>query len=80
MNYLIQVVENIRVPDVAAVEALHKQLKDDSRFVLKKFEYSHKEVKAKGEVIDEYELVKATLVFNEEKEPNLDVQVDFIIE
>ena len=79
MNYLISVVETIRVPNVAEVEALHTSLKQDNRFELKKFEYTHKEVKSKGEVIDEYELVKATLVFNNEKEPNGSVEVDFKI-
>jgi hypothetical protein len=62
MNYITQVVETIRVPNVNEVEKLHKELKDDNRFELKKFEYSHKDVKQKGEIIDEYELVKATLV------------------
>ena len=80
MNYVTQVVETIRVPNVSQVEKLHKELKDDPRFELKKFEYQHKEVKSKGEIIDEYELVKATLVFNAEKEPNSYVQIDFKID
>lgn len=80
MNYITQVVETIRVPNVNEVEKLHKELKDDPRFELKKFEYQHKEVKAKGEVIDEYELVKATLIFNAEKEPNSYVQINFKID
>ena len=64
MNYLTQIVETIRVPNVNDVEALHTELKNDNRFELKKFEYQHKEIKQKGEVIEEYELVKATLCFN----------------
>jgi hypothetical protein len=80
MNYITQVVETIRVPNVNEVEKLHKELKDDNRFELKKFEYSHKEVKQKGEVIDEYELVKATLVFNNEKEPISSVEIEFDVE
>lgn len=80
MNYVTQVVETIRVPNVNEVEKLHKELKDDNRFELKKFEYSHKDVKQKGEIIDEYELVKATLVFNLEKEPTSSVDIEFTIE
>lgn len=76
MNYITQVVETIRVPNVNEVEKLHKELKEDRRFTLKKFEYSHKEVKSKKEVVDEYELVKATLFFNNEKEPKQYVSVD----
>lgn len=77
MKYLISVVESIRVPNVTEVEKLHTELREDKRFELKKFEYTHKEVKSKGEVIDEYELVKATLVFNNEKEPTSIVGIDF---
>ena len=80
MNYLTQVVETIRVPSVSEVEKLHAKLKDDSRFELKKFEYQHKDVKQKGEIIDEYELVKATLLFNTEKEPTHYVDVQFNLE
>ena len=80
MKYLISVVETIRVPNVNEEEKLHTELKKDKRFELKKFEYSHKEVKSKGEVIDEYELVKATLIFNNEKEPGCFVDIDFNIE
>ena len=80
MNYLTQVVETIRVPSVSEVEKLHTKLKDDLRFELKKFEYQHKDVKQKGEIIDEYELVKATLLFNTEKEPTHYVDVQFSLE
>lgn len=80
MRYLVSIVETIRVPNVNEVEKLHTLLKEDKRFDLKKFEYAHKEVKSKGEVIDEYELVKATLVFNNEKEPTCSVKIDFNIE
>lgn len=80
MNYITQVIETIRVPDVNQVEKLHTELREDRRFELKKFEYTHKEVKSKGEIIDEYELVKATLVFNNEKEPTSDVKVDFKVD
>ena len=79
MNYLTQIVETIRVPNVNDVEALHTELKHDNRFELKKFEYQHKEIKQKGEVIEEYELVKATLFLNSEKEPDSLVDIDFKI-
>ena len=78
MNYLTSVVETIRVPNVEEVEKLHAEMK--KKFDLKKFEYTHKEVKSKGEVIDEYELVKATIIFNNEKEPECYVDVDFKID
>ena len=77
MGYLIQAVQTIRVQNVDAVEILHKELKEDPRFELKKFEYTHKVVKDKKEIVDEYELVKATLVFNDEKEPMSDISIKY---
>jgi len=79
-KYLTSVIETIRVSSVPEVEKLHTALKEDHRFELKKFEYSHKQVKSKGEVVDEYELVKATLVFNNEKEPDRTVDIEFKID
>ena len=80
MNYVTQIVQSIRVPNVNEVEKLHKQLKDDNRFELKKFEYQHKEVKQKGEIVEEYELVKATMNFNAEKEPTHYVGIEISLE
>lgn len=80
MNYVTQVVQSIRVPNVSEVEKLHTQLKNDRRFELKKFEYQHKEIKQKGEIVDSYELIKATLAFNNEKEPTSCVTIDFHVD
>ena len=77
MRYLVSVVNTIRVETVEEVERLHTELKEDPRFTLKKFEYQHKETKQKGAVIDEYELVKATLLFNNEKEPDAEVNINY---
>ena len=54
MNYVTQIIQSIRVPNVNEVEKLHAQLKNDRRFELKKFEYQHKEIKEKKEVVDEF--------------------------
>lgn len=80
MNYTTQIVWSIRVPNVNEVEKLHTKMKNDNRFELKKFEYQHKEIKEKKEVVEEYELVKATLLFNAEKEPTHYVDVQFTLE
>lgn len=77
MRYLIEVTEKIRVGTVKEVEELHQELKHDNSFFLKKFEYTHKEIKEKGEVVEEYELVKATKIFNEEKNPSYEVITDY---
>ena len=80
MKYLVSAVNTIRVETVEEVERLHAELKEDPRFTLKKFEYQHKEVKAKGEVIDEYFKVTLTKVFTDIKEPDAIASVIYEVE
>lgn len=80
MNYITSIVQTIRVPRVEEVEKLHSALKKDNRFELKKFEYQHKQIKEKKEVVEEYELVKATLVFNDEKYPESYIEIDYNVD
>ena len=69
MRYLLKAVDTYRVPDEAAVEVLHEELLNDPHFDLTGFSYKKKQIKAKGEVIEEYMVVTATKVFTEEKDP-----------
>ena len=66
-----------RVGTVEEVEVLHEQLLNDPSFVLASFGYKTKQAKAKGEVIDEWQLVTAKKVFNDEKEPCSQVDVSY---
>lgn len=77
MEYLISSTDVYRVSTVADVETLHEQLIQDSRFTLTAFSYKTKQVKSKGEIIDEYQVVSAKKVFNEEKEPNTYIGIDY---
>ena len=77
MRYLLKAVDTYRVPAVADVEALHQELLDDSTFDLTAFSYKTKYIKAKGEIIEEYQVVSATKVFTEEKEPDRTVTVTY---
>lgn len=81
VKYLINDVTTYRVDTVAEVEQLHDELLNDNTFDLVSFSYTTKYIKSKGEIIEEYQIVKAKKVFNDEKEPNrrLDVKygVDF---
>lgn len=81
MKYLINVVDTYRVDTVEQVEKLHEELKNDNHFTLNSFSYKTKQIKQKGEVIEEYQLVTAKKIFNDEKEPynNIDImyEVDF---
>ena len=69
MRYLLKAVDTYRVPDEAAVETLHEELLNDPAFDWVGFSYKVKQIKAKGEVIEEYMVVQATKVFTGEKEP-----------
>ena len=69
MRYLLKAVDTYRVPTIADVEALHEQLLDDPTFDLTAFSYKTKQIKAKGEVIEEYQVVTATKIFTNEKDP-----------
>lgn len=75
MRYLLKAVDTYRVATVADVEALHQELLDDPTFDLTAFSYKTKYIKAKGEIVEEYQVVTATKVFSEEKEPDRTVSV-----
>ena len=77
IKYLITCTNTYRVHTVADVEALHEELKNDSRFELTSFSYTTKDIKEKREVIDQYQLVKAKLVFTNEKEPEERYEVEY---
>ena len=68
-RYLLKAVDTYRVPDEAAVEVLHDELLNDPCFDLVGFSYNVKQIKAKGEVIEEYMVVQATKQFTNEKAP-----------
>ena len=69
MRYLLKAVDTYRVPDEAAVEVLHDELLNDPTFDLVGFSYKVKQIKVKGEVVEEYMVVQATKVFTTEKDP-----------
>ena len=77
MEYLINAVNVYRVHTVADVEALHERLKNDPKFELVAFSYTTKFIKQKGEVVDEYQVVKAKLIFADEKYPATCFEVDY---
>ena len=77
MRYLLKAVDTYRVPTIADVEALHQELLDDSTFDLTAFSYKTKYIKVKGEIVEEYQVVSATKIFTEEKEPERVVSVTY---
>ena len=68
-EYLINVVNTYRVPTVEDALKLREKLEEISNGELVSFTYTTKYIKAKGEIIEEYQVVKAKIAFNEEKDP-----------
>ena len=77
MRYLTQVQETYRLPNEKEVESFLNELKNDNRFVIKKYSSIKKERKQKGEVIDEWIQFTVVKIFNDEKEPNTKVDINY---
>lgn len=73
MTYLINVTNVYRVPTVADALELRKELEKGAGELVS-FSYTTKYIKAKGEIVEEYQQVKAKIVFNDEKEPESDIR------
>ena len=79
-KYLCNVVETYRVETEEECDALIEEARNDSLYTLTKSSVAKKEVKQKGEIIDEYENVSLTKVFNDEKEPYSNVDISYGVE
>lgn len=75
--YLVKTTDVYRVDSVGEVEQFHKDLKGDPHFELESFAYQQKQVKQKGEIVDEYCLVTVKKKFNDPKEPISDVSIAY---
>lgn len=80
MKYLINTVDTYRVDTVEEVEALHEALKNDNHFTLTSFSYKTKQLKSKGDVVEEWQLVTAKKEFNNEKEPISQVEIIYEVD
>ena len=73
--YLVKTTDVYRIDTVGEVEEFHNELKGDPHFELESFAYQQKQVKQKGEIVDEYCLVTVKKKFNDPKEPVSDVSI-----
>lgn len=69
MKYLIKTVETYRADSEKEALEIINDAKRDPSFELGKYSSEKKEVKSKGEVIDEYTVVVLTKIFDDLKEP-----------
>lgn len=79
-KYLINTVETYRVDTEAEAAALIDEAKKDNRFDLLKYTTVKKDVKAKGEIIDTYYKVSLNKGFNEIKEPETYVEIEYNVD
>lgn len=77
--YLITTTETYRVNSERAAVELIESAKKDTIYELSKYTSQKKEIKSKGEVIDEYYKVTLTKKFSDEKDPGEQITVDYNI-
>jgi len=76
-KYLLKTVETYRVANEEDAKELIEEAKNDGGFVLARYSTENKELKAKGDVVDEWKRVTLTKVFNNEKEPEIDITISY---
>lgn len=74
IKYLLKTTEVYRLETMGDVEDFHKWLQEDADkqgYQLVGFSWKEKKQSVKGEIIDEWYVVSATKMFENEKEPDL---------
>ena len=77
MKYLLETTENYRVDSEAEAKEFIENAKAGGNYVLKKYSSQYKERKQKGEVVDAYFKVVLVKSFNSEKEPDIEIEVNY---
>lgn len=77
MKYLLGVTEKYRVSNENEALKFIEDTKNDNRYVLNKYATQKKEIKQKGEVVEEYVIVSLTKIFNSEKEPTDEIEISY---
>ena len=69
MFYTLKTTNVYRVPTVEDALHLRKYLENTMTGELVSFSYKTKYIKAKGDIVDEYQVVTATFAIDDEKDP-----------
>ena len=77
MKYLLETTEIYRVDNEAEAQELIAQAKKGNNYILKKYSSQYKERKQKGEVVDAWYRVTLVKSFNDEKEPERQVDLSY---
>jgi hypothetical protein len=70
MYYTLKTTTNYRVPTVDDALALRKYLEKTCVGELTSFKYTTKYIKEKGEIVEEYQAITATISIDDEKNPD----------
>lgn len=76
-KYLIKTTEQYRVDTETEVTNLIEEAKSSKIYELKQYNSKKKEVVKKGEIEDTYYLVTLYKTFNEEKFPDLEIELTY---
>ncbi len=76
-KYLVSVVETYRVDTEDEAVKLIEEAKHNNKYELTKYTNEHKEVKQKGEIVDEYQKVSLTKFINDIKDPYEGTQIEY---
>lgn len=79
-KYLVSTVETYRVDTEAEATKAIEEAKNDNAYVLGKYTSEHKTRKAKGEIVDEYWKLSLTKLFNDIKEADTIVEINYEVE
>lgn len=77
MKYLLETTEKYRVDNENEAKELIELAKKQNNYLLKKYTSQYKERKAKGEVVDAWYNVVLIKCFNNEKEPDSQVEISY---
>ena len=80
MRYLVKTVETYRADTEAEAQGLITEAQQANEYELTKYTSEHKEVKAKGEIIDDYYKVDLTKLFTDIKEPGERVTITYEVD
>jgi transcriptional regulator of aromatic amino acid metabolism len=80
MRYLIQTQEVYRADTDVEAQGLITEAKQAGEYELAKYSSEKKEVKAKGEIIDEFYKVTLTKLFTDIKEPGERVTITYEVD
>lgn len=80
MRYLIQTQEVYRADTDVEAQGLITEAKQAGEYELAKYSSEKKEVKAKGEIIDEFYKVTLTKLFTDIKEPDERVTITYEVD